>query len=309
MKKTTLLISVVLMFFILLGAVSATELTNVTSTEASNLITNDDTLSLNDFEDNNDNSILNKELNSTDAIQSDNANKEPVSSSDVPTAKVNTTIDTYNTHYSQSGTVIKIVLKDANGNALENQNVTLALNSKAYTSTTHGYGIAYFNTPTLNQGKYTIAVKYNGDSEHNKCVVSTQIKVLSSISASDLKISYKDGKKYTATFFTETAYLKNTNVKITINSKTYTVKTNSNGIAKISTTGLMPGTYKVKLYNPYTKETVTRTITVNKADTQFIAANKHILPNTKSSYSVILKNDKNEPFVNVNVYFKFNNQQ
>ena len=51
------------MFFILAGTVSATELTNVTSAEASNLI-NDDALCLDDS----GNSVLETELNSDDAI-------------------------------------------------------------------------------------------------------------------------------------------------------------------------------------------------------------------------------------------------
>ena len=164
MKKTTLLISVVLMFFILLGAASATELTNVTSTEASSLI-NEDSLYLNSAGD----SILEADSNSDSAIQSDSNNGEQDLTTAVPTVKNNTIIDTYDACYSKSSTVIKIVLKDVNGNTLENQNVSLTLNSKTYNSITQSSGIAYFNTPSIPQGKYTIIVKYNGDSQYNKC--------------------------------------------------------------------------------------------------------------------------------------------
>lgn len=304
MKKTTLLISVVLMFFILLGTASATELTNVTSTGASDLI-NDDSLYLN----NSENSILEASLNDDAAIQSDSNDVEQTLTRNVPTVKNNTKIETYDTCYSKSGSVIKIVLKDVNGNALENQNVTLVLNSKTYQSTTQNLGVAYFNTPSLKQGTYAIKVKYNGNSQYNKCSVSKKISILSSISASNLKITYRDNVNYTAKFFKETSKLRNSNVLITLNGKTYKIKTDSNGIAKVSTAGLLPGTYKVKIYNPYSKETVTKTITVNKASSKFTANDKYVHPKTKSTFTVVLKTHKNEPFKKANVIFKFNNKQ
>ena len=291
------------MFFILAGTVSATELTNVTSAEASNLI-NDDALCLDDS----GNSVLETELNSDDAIQSSN-NGEQTLTSNISTVKTNTKIETYNTCYSKSGTLIKIVLKDANGNTLENQNVSLTLNSKTYKSTTQSSGIAYFDTPSLAQGKYAITVKYNGDSQYNKCTISAKISVLSSIYASNLKTSYRDNVNYTAKFFKEYSKLKNSKVRFTLNGKAYTAKTDSNGIARISTAGLLPGTYTIKIYNPYSKETVKKTITVKKASSIFTANDKFILPYTKSTFSVVLKNSKNEPFKNINVYFNYNNQQ
>ena len=283
------------MFFILLGAVSATELTNVTSTEASNLI-NDDSLYLEDS----GNSVLGTALNSGSAVQSDNNNEKQVLASNVSTVKYNTKIETSDTCYSKSGTLVKIVLKDVNGNTLENQNVSLTLNSKTYQSTTQSDGAAYFETPSLSQGKYAINVKYNGDSQYNKCSVSTKIWVISSIYVSDL---------ITAKFFKEYSKLKNSEVRFTLNGKTYTTKTDSNGIAIISTAGLLPGTYKIQIYNPYSKETVTKTITVDKASTKFTANDKYIHPYTKSSFSVVLKNSKNEPFNNVKVHFYYNNQK
>ncbi|MBQ6630146.1 MAG: hypothetical protein IJH65_15190 [Methanobrevibacter sp.] len=304
MKKTTLLILVVLLFFILLGAVSATELTNVTSTEASNLI-NDDSLYLEDS----GNSVLGTALNSGSAVQSDNNNEKQVLASNVSTVKYNTKIETSDTCYSKSGTLVKIVLKDVNGNTLENQNVSLTLNSKTYQSTTQSDGAAYFETPSLSQGKYAINVKYNGDSQYNKCSISTKINVISSIYASNLKVSYRDNVNFTAKFFKEYSKLKNSEVRFTLNGKTYTTKTDSNGIAIISTAGLLPGTYKIQIYNPYSKETVTKTITVDKASTKFTANDKYIHPYTKSSFSVVLKNSKNEPFKNVKVHFYYNNQK
>ena len=308
MKKATLLISVVIMFFILLGAASATELTNVTSTEASDLIIDDNKLSLDDSADENSDSLLKADSNSDDTLQVGDSDEKLTSNGTVSTTKVNTKIDTYNPRYSKSATVIKVALKDNNGTALENKSLSLTLNSKTYKATTNSNGIAYFNTPSISKGTYTVTVKFNGDSQYSKSSISKKIKVVSSISSSNMVQTYGDNKNYTARFLRDNGNLKETEVKITLNGKTYTVKTDSNGFAKVSTANLLPGKYTVKLYNPYSKETVTNTITVNKASSKITATNEYILPKTKSSYIVVLKNNKNEPIKNVRVYFNFNNK-
>ena len=293
------------MFFILLGAVSAAELTNVTSTEASDLIIDDNKLSLDDSGDESTDSLLKTDSDSDDTLQV--ANEEKYTSN--ATTKVNTKIDTFNSHYSKSGTVIKIVLKDSNGTTLENKSVSLTINSKTYKATTNSNGAAYFNTPSINKGTYSVTVKFNGDSQYIKSSISKKIKVVSSISSSNMVQTYGDNKYYTARFYKDSGYLKESNVKITLNGKTYTVKTNSKGDANVSTSNLLPGTYTIKLYNPYSKETVKNTITVKKANSKITAKNIYILPKTKISYSVVLKNNKNEPIKNARVYFEYNNKK
>ena len=308
MKKTTLFISVVLMFFILLGAVSATELNNVTDTDSSNLIADNDELSLSNFEGNDADLILETSFDDDNTLQKDATDVIQASgeNSTTNTTKLKTKLETSNTHYSKSSTVVKITLKDINGTLLENQTVSLTLNSKTYKATTDGNGRAYFTTPSLKQGTYSVTAKYNGDSQYIKSSISSKIKVVSSISCANMKTTYAANKNYTATFYKDNGYLKDTNVKITLNGKTYTVKTNSKGVAQISVAKLSPGTYKIKLYNSYSKETVTKTITVNKASSKITASNKYILPKTKSSYSVVLKNSKNVVLKNAKVNFKYN---
>lgn len=309
-KKTTLLISVVLMFFILLGAVSATELSNVTSTEASNLIVTDEKLSIDNFNSSYPESTLKSNLE-TNTLQSDSTDNNQSSNNTVSTniTKVKTSIETFTPRYSKTATVFKIALKDANGTALSNQSVSYKVNGKTYTSTTDDYGIARFTTPALSKGTYSITATYNGDSEHIKSSISKKIKVVSSISASNMATSYGNAKDYSAKFLRDNGNLQESNVKITLNGKTYTIKTDSKGYAKISLSTLLPGTYKIKLYNPYSKETITKTITVKKGNAGFTASNKYILPKTKSSYTVVLKNSKNNPLKNAKVYFKYNNKQ
>ena len=309
-KKATLFISVVLIFSILLGAVSAVELDNVTGTETSNLIVSDEKLSINNLNSSDVEPALQSSLE-TDTLQSDSTNSSQSSNDTVSTniTKVKTEMGTYNARYSKTGTVFKIILKDANGTALSNQSVSYKINGKTYKATTSESGIALFNTPALNKGTYSITATYNGDSQYLKSSVSKKIKVISSISASNMAIAYGASKQFTARFYKDNGNLQQNNVKITLNGKTYTIKTDSNGYAKISLSTLLPGTYKIKLYNPYSKETVTKTVTVKKDSAKFTASNKYILPKTKSSYTVVLKNSQNKALKNVKVYFRYNNKQ
>ena len=309
-KKSTLFISVVLMFFILLGTVSAVELNNVTGTETSNLIVDDEKLSINSLN-SSDSELVLQGNSETNTLKSDSTNSSQSSNDTVSTniTKVKTEIGTYNARYSKAGTVFKIILKDENGTALSNQSVSYKVNGKTYKATTSESGIALFTTTALNKGTYSITATYNGDSQYLKSSVSKKIKVISSISASNKAIKYGASEQYTARFLKDNGYLQESNVKITLNGKTYTIKTDSNGYAKISLSTLLPGTYKIKLYNPYSKETVTKTITVKKDNAKFTASNKYLLPKTKSSYTVVLKNSQNKALKNTKVYFRYNNKQ
>ena len=222
MKKTTLMISVVLMFFILLGAVSAAELGNVTNTESSNLMLDNDELSMSNFEDNNENLILESASDSDNALQKDALDIEQTASGNTSknTTKVNTKLSVYNSHYGRSSTVVKVSLKDNNGGTIANKTLSLKLNGKTYKATTNEKGLAYFKAPALKQGKYTITTSFAGDSQYIKSSLSKKLKVASSISSSDMKITYGDNKNYTSIFYKNTGYFQNGTVKISLNGKT-----------------------------------------------------------------------------------------
>ena len=311
MKKTTLMISVVLMFFILLGAVSAAELGNVTNTESSNLMLDNDELSMSNFEDNNENLILESASDSDNALQKDALDIEQTASGNTSknTTKVNTKLSVYNSHYGRSSTVVKVSLKDNNGGTIANKTLSLKLNGKTYKATTNEKGLAYFKAPALKQGKYTITTSFAGDSQYIKSSLSKKLKVASSISSSDMKITYGDNKNYTSIFYKNTGYFQNGTVKISLNGKTYLLKTNSKGVAQISLANLLPGTYAIQLFNSYSKETIKKTLTVNKASSKITSSKKYLLPKSKSTYSVVLKNNNNKALKNAKIYFTYNNKK
>ena len=299
------------MFFLVLGAVSATEMDNVTNTDTGNLMVSDDKLSSGNLEISESDSLLKVESDPNEydsTLQSSDQDKLSENESTNTTPK-DTSISVSNARYSKSNTVFKVTLKDSNGTLLDGKKVTLNVNGKTYSGTTSN-GAAYIKTASLKIGKYTATATFKGDNNYIKSSISKKVKVSSSISNNkNIVTTYGDTAVYSAIFWKDTGRLANTNVKFTVNGKTYTVKTDSKGQANISVK-LVPGKYPVTVYNPYSKEKIkSNTITVNKASTKITGSNAYMLPKTKLKYSVVLENNKGTKLKNTRVIFTYNNKQ
>ena len=308
------------MFFLILGAVSASEINNVTNTDGLDLNVNDDKLSLDNFEENNSNNdLLESQYNSSNDQENNvlTSNVEDISQKLTADTAVNsnitqktTTLTITNAHYSKSSTEIKVILKDGDGKYVANKTVTLKVNGKTYTATTTDNGGAYFTTTSLAIGKYTATAQFKGDDEYSKSSVTQKFSVLSSISKHSNMVKYcGDPIEFSATFIKDNTKLANTKVTFTINGKKYEQTTDSNGVAKVTINNLKAGKYIIKIYNPYSKETVSNTITVKKGSVKLTGSSVYVLPKTKYSYSVVLKNSKNKVLNNIKVYFKYNNKK
>ena len=185
----------------------------------------------------------------------------------------------------------------------------MKVNGKTYKATTGNNGVAYVKTAALNKGAYTVTAAYNGDAEHVKSSLSKKVNVYSSIPSSNMEKTYGVSKSFSATFYRDNDRLANTTVTFTISGKKYHVKTDSKGVAQLGI-NLNPGKYSIKLYNPYSKETVSKTITVNKDSSKFTGAkNTYILPKTKYSYSITLKTGHDEPIKNAKIQFTYNSKK
>ena len=134
---------------------------------------------------------------------------------------------------------------DDTGAALANTNVKITVNGNTYTRTTDAKGVASLDI-NLNPGTYKVTTT-NPVTGYK---LTTTFKILSTITANDITKVYTDGRKFYAKFYKSSGkVLANKNVRFKINGQTYTVKTNSKGIAGLSLTDLMKGTYKIKSYN------------------------------------------------------------
>ena len=263
-----LLISAVLT----VGAISASDI-NVTDSYTSNLVddTSDVLVPLKNTADsseisvsrdsNVDNDSSKVSLSSEEVLESDDSNILSTNSDSNSladggsSAKTQTQISLPATGIYYKGS-FSVTLKDSNGTALANKTVSFVINGVNYSGVTDSNGVASVAL-SLNPGKYTVTASFAGDNAADASNVSSTINILSTIASKDITKYYKGSTKYTATFYTSAGgVLANTNVKITVNGKAYTVKTNGNGVASLAV-NLKPGTYKVIAQDPVTGYQVT----------------------------------------------------
>lgn len=149
----------------------------------------------------------------------------------------------------------------------------------------------------LKPGNYKVTVTHGGKSVIGSVVVKTTV-IASNVKRAkgsnyNMKIRIVDG---------EGAAVKNTNVKVTINGKSSTNKTDSNGYFTLSFKKLA-SKQTIKITNPKTKEVSTKTITVASRFNQ--AKNINVYYNAGGSYAFILMDDSCEiPLENKQVTVK-----
>ena len=197
-------------------------------------------------------------------------------------------------------------MKD-NKKVLANKIVKFTLNGKTYTQKTNSKGIAYLTVGNLKPGTYTVKYQHSTKNAYDYCYGSNKIvisKQTAKLSAGNLVMNYKDGSVYKVTVKDKFGKaLKNVDVKFTINGKTYTHKTNSNGVAKQSI-GLDIGYYSIKTTissDYYKTSAVSKHVSIK--GTKFVGKDIYVAPGKKASFSVKLLNYKNNPIKNVKVSF------
>ena len=167
--------------------------------------------------------------------------------------------------YYKGATQFIATFFDSQGNPLADMDVVISVNGKSYTKRTNIYGIVSMSMP-FKPGVYKV-VSYNPS---NEFYFTTTFKVLETVVAHDLHKFVGDGKKFKARFLTSNGkYLVKKYIKFKLKGKIYKVKTDANGIAKLSLKNLKKGTYKVVCYN---KDGLSKTVVIkiykNKAPTK-----------------------------------------
>lgn len=197
-----------------------------------------------------------------------------VSDSNVPIDPSTKLIASKLTTFPLSDSYFSVKLVNIKGNAISNQLITFKFNGKTYTAKTGSNGIAKVKVSLTTKKTYTVSVIYsgNGDYKNSKTTSSIVVKTgtkKSVIKASNIKI--KKNKKKTYQFKLTNAAgkaIKSQKVSVKINGKTYSLKTNSKGIAKLSIKLTKVKKYKISMkflgnssFKPVSK---TATITVTK---------------------------------------------
>lgn len=208
-------------------------------------------------------------------------------------------IEDFQTVYA-SGNEYKIKLVDENGNPLEGRELVYSLNNLSDSLITDENGETFLKV-SLKIGTYGFSIRFNGEKLYLNSSNSSKITVKSSIVP--LYSNYTYGSKYSVKLLDRNSNpLKNTTVSIVFAGKTYNVKTDSNGVAKLDMK-VKPGTYTVNIKNPDTSEENTQKIKVLSRITE--NKNLSMYYGAGSSYKVRVYDDYGNIAKNVSVKFTF----
>ena len=181
--------------------------------------------------------------------------------------------------------------KDATGNA------TIKVGDQIIPVTLDENGTAIVTVNNIPVGSHDIDVTYNGDDKYvaksNRTHVNMPINLPTVNVVDHLVRGWNSQFDYEAVFTNELGeVLVNTTVQFIVNGKTYSVKTETHGIAKLSET-LPIGEYTVTSVNPVTGENVTKKLSIVKR----IIQNKDLTMDFKdgSHWDVLVIGDDGKP--------------
>ena len=197
-----------------------------------------------------------------------------VNDSDIPINPITTLTSSKLTTYPLSDKYLSVKLSDSNGRGISGQLITFKFNGKSYAAKTDSNGIAKVKVSLSAKGTYAVTLTYGGSDDYKSSKTTSKIIVKagskkSKITASNLK--FKKNKKKTFSLKLTSGdgkALKNQKVIVKLNGKTYTLKTNGKGVAKLSIKFSKAKKYNVSMkflgnanYRAFSK---TSTITVLK---------------------------------------------
>ena len=135
------------------------------------------------------------------------------------------------------------------GIPLEGRTVDFTINGKTYSKTTNSKGVASLPIG-LKKGSYPITVSYAGETNINDASVTSKIICIttkaSKIVAPALTAYSSDSNVFTATLIVDGFALEGRSIDFTINGKTYTMTTNSKGVASLPI-GVKKGNYPITI--------------------------------------------------------------
>ena len=155
------------------------------------------------------------------------------------------------------------VIVELPNNGTDMQNLTVLVDGKEVPVTiVNGTAVADLNNMT--PGEHNVTVIYT-DKQGTQSVANKTITVFNSIKANDMTRGWASPYDYEAEFLDKDGHvIANTTMQFKVNGKTYTVKTDNKGIAKLTESKLPVGAYEVEITNLQTGEVVKHNLTIVK---------------------------------------------
>ena len=155
--------------------------------------------------------------------------------------------------FSKSGEYFNISISDSLNNPISNVTVIININNKNISLTTDDNGTVIFDVDLL-EGNYLSSVYFEGDGIYKSCNATFNVSIYkknTQISCNNIntnaivvKIDGKSGPYLEVTLKDyEFKNLANKNIQIKLNSQTYNIVTNKNGIARLQINIARAGTY------------------------------------------------------------------
>lgn len=146
---------------------------------------------------------------------------------------------------------LKVTLTDSNGRPFADQNITVKIASTSYNIVTDVNGEAFLDID-LDPGEYVAMASFNGTERYHSASANASVVVLTTVEGIDVLKLYGSGTLYFAMYVDSNGNaLSNTKITFKIGSKSYTVKTLPNGIARLNI-NIKAGTYTISSTNPST---------------------------------------------------------
>ena len=240
----------ILLFFLLISAASAADSDNETLENANQPDPNQDIDNLNDekLQSCEIDDAVSKSVESESELGASNLRASLVegtikATQKVAKLKVGLKAPNVKMHY-KDGSKFKATLKDHNGKAMKNAKLKITINGETYSKKTDNKGTASISL-NLKSGTYSVVTTYEGSGVYAKKSVTSKVTIKSTIKCNDMSKYYKNTASYYSTFYDKKGHLlKNTGIKFKLKSKTYSVKTNKKGVAKLAI-DLKPGKYAI----------------------------------------------------------------
>ena len=199
-----------------------------------------------------------------------------------------------------------IILKTSAGKTLSKQKITIKLNGKTYNKKTNSNGKASVSFKSAKEKVYAVSVSYKGTGIYKASKATGKItvsRIVTKIGGID-KTYAKDATKVFQITLTDKSgnVVSNQIVKMTVDGKTYSKKTNSAGKATVDVSSLKEGSYSIVTKyggnGKYKASSKSNKITVtDKTNTSYVDKGlsnsdiQSILKNAKSGTSVVFLGD------------------